>query len=123
MAWSVTYNPALDVIEELFCGQVTAAEFREAVSKRISLEKETGSSKILNDVSDVEVDASIMDIYDFPNKQYNEEGSNRGVRMALIMPNSSKAMALAEFFVTVCLNRGWMVKEFTDRQRAIDWLT
>jgi hypothetical protein len=64
-----------------------------------------------------------MDIYDFPNKQYNEEGSNRGVRMALIMPNSSKAMALAEFFVTVCLNRGWMVKEFTDRQRAIDWLT
>jgi hypothetical protein len=122
MPWSVTYNPTLEIIEELFCGPVSVAEFREAVSKRISLEKETGSNKILNDVSEVEVDASVLDLLNFPNKQYQIEGSNRSIRMALVMPKEEKSKELAEFFVTACLNRGWQVKEFTERQEAIDWL-
>jgi hypothetical protein len=123
MPWSVTYNSSLGFIEEVFCGRVTAPEFREAVSKRISLGKETGSTKILNDVSEVKVDASVMDIFNFPNKQYAEEGSSRTVRMALVMPRAKESKELAEFFVTACLNRGWLVKEFSTRQDAIDWLT
>jgi hypothetical protein len=123
MPWSVTYNSSLDLVEEVFSGLVTAAEFREAASKRISLEKETGATKILNDVSKVEVDASIMDVFNFPNKQYVQEGSNRKVRMALVMPLHNKSREIAEFFVTACLNRGWQVKEFSDRQEAIDWLS
>ena len=123
MPWSVTYNPSLDIIEEVFCGAVSALEFREAVSRRISLERETGSTNILNDISEVEVGASVFDLLNFPGKQYHEEGSNRNVRMALIMPRSKKSRDLAEFFVTACLNRGWQVKEFTARQKAIDWLT
>lgn len=122
MPWSVTFNSSLNIIEEVFSGIVTAPEFREAVSKRISLEKETGSTKVLNDVSEVEVDASILDLLDFPNKQYQEEGSNRNVRMALVMPKSKRARELAEFFITACLNRGWQVKNFNVRQEAIAWL-
>lgn len=55
MPWSVKSNPSLGIIEEVFSGLVTASELREATSKRISLQKETGISKILNDVSEIEL--------------------------------------------------------------------
>jgi len=29
----------------------------------------------------------------------------------------------AEFFETVCINRGWAVQRFTDREQAIRWLS
>jgi hypothetical protein len=86
------------------------------------LQKETGITKILNDVSEIELEATIMDVFAFPNKQYPEEGADRKTCMALIMPKCNKAKEVAEFFITASLNRGWVVRDFKDRQSAIDWL-
>ena len=122
MTWSVKSNPSLEIIEEVFSELVTASELREATSQRISLQKETGLTKILNDVSKIELEATIMDVFNFPNKQYPEEKVNRKTCMALILPKNKKARNLAEFFITASLNRGWIVKAFEERQRAIDWL-
>lgn len=122
MPWSVTFNSSLNIIEEVFSGNVSAPEFREAMSKRISLGKKAGSTKILNDVKEVVVDCSVMDVLNFPSKHYDEEGASRNVRMALIMPTVGESREMAKFFVTACLNRGWQVKEFDDRHEAIDWL-
>ena len=107
MPWNVTYNPSLNIIEEVFQGPVTGAEFREAVTARIALEKETSATRVLNDVSEIEVVASVFDILSFPDKQYPQEGSNRKIRMALVSPGSAEAKEMSDFFITVCLNRGW----------------
>lgn len=69
MPGNVTYNPSLNIIEEVFQGPVTGAEFREAVSARIALEKQTGATRVFNDVSGVEVVASVFDILSSPDKQ------------------------------------------------------
>jgi hypothetical protein len=42
--------------------------------------------------------------------------------MALIMPKCNKAKEVAEFFITASLNRGWVVRDFKERQSAIEWL-
>jgi hypothetical protein len=122
MPWSVNFNPSLGIIEEVFYGLVTASELTEATSQRISLQKETSITKILNDVSDIKLEASVIDILNFPDKQYPEENVDRKTRMALILPKCNKARNMAEFFMTASLNRGWTVRPFEERQSALDWL-
>ncbi len=122
MPWSVHYNPSLGIIEEVFYGLVATSELTEATSQRVSLQKETSITKILNDVSDIKLESSVIDILNFPDKQYSVENVDRKTCMALILPKCSKARDLAEFFMTACLNRGWTVRPFEERQRALDWL-
>jgi len=122
MPWSVNFNPSLGIIEEVFYGLVTAPELTEATSQRILLQKETSITKILNDVSDVKLEASVIDILNFPDKQYPEENADRKTRMALILPKCNKTRNMAEFFMTASLNRGWTVRPFEERQSALDWL-
>ena len=122
MPWSVNYNPSLDIIEEVFYGLVATSELIEATSKRISLQKDTSITKILNDVSDIKLEASVIDVLNFPDKQYPEEKVDRKTCMALILPKCSKARDMAEFFMTASLNRGWNVRPFEERQSALDWL-
>jgi hypothetical protein len=122
MPWSVNFNPSLGIIEEVFYGLVTASELTEATSQRISLQKETSITKILNDVSDIKLEASVIDILNFPDKQYPEENVDRKTRMALILPKCNKARNMAEFFMTASLNRGWTVRPFEERQSALNWL-
>ena len=122
MPWSVDYNRSLGIIEEVFSGLVTTLELRAATSRRISLQKETGIFKILNDVSGVVTDANILEVHDFPDKQYSDESADRKTRMALVMPTRKRERELADFFMTASRNRGWVVATFEDRQRAIDWL-
>ena len=122
MPWSVNFNPSLGIIEEVFYGLVTASELTEATSQRILLQKETSIMKILNDVSDVKLEASVIDILNFPDKQYPEENADRKTRMALILPKCNKTRNMAEFFMTASLNRGWTVRPFEERQSALDWL-
>jgi hypothetical protein len=47
--------------------------------------------------------------------------SRRG-RWALIQPAEGPVIKELKFYETVCRNRGWLVKRFSDRQAAIDWL-
>jgi hypothetical protein len=122
MPWSVNYKPSLGIIEEVFYGVVCTTELKEATSKRISLQKDTETTKILNDVSDIKLEASVIDILNFPARQYPEEKVDRGTCMALILPKCNKARNLAEFFITASLNRGWTVRPFEERQSALDWL-
>ena len=122
MPWSVNYNPSLGIIEEVFYGLVATSELIEATSKRISLQKDTSITKILNDVSDIKLEASVIDVLSFPDKQYPEEKVDRKTCMALILPKCSKARDMAEFFMTASLNRGWNVRPFEERQSALDWL-
>jgi hypothetical protein len=122
MPWNVNFNTSLGIIEEVFYGLVTASELTEATSQRISLQKETSITKILNDVSDIKLEASVIDILNFPDKQYPEENVDRKTRMALILPKCNKARNMAEFFMTASLNRGWTVRPFEERQSALDWL-
>ena len=109
-------------MELRYVGKVTADEFRETAGTGLNLAKENNTKLFLIDESRWEGDVSVSDMYDLI-KFFDELGFERGGRDAIILPlSSTSGEDIARFCETICLNRGWKIKLFTDRQEAIDWL-
>ena len=123
MPWTSKHNPALQIVEVVYAGEITARELHESSSAFIALEKEKGINWFLVDATKMKLTASLLDVYDLPTKQYLEEKADRLGRVAVILPSCSKTREAVQFYETVCRNRGWMVQTFSKRQEAVDWLT
>jgi hypothetical protein len=123
MAYTVQYNPALQIVELRYTGRLTAQEARESTSEAIALGKENGDADALVDATKAEVATSVFDLYDLPNRQYAAQGMNRRVRVAVIPPRIPKDEEAVRFYETACLNRGWQVRLFPSRDAAVEWLT
>jgi len=122
MTWAIKQNDQSGIIQVTFTGPTTGQDLRDATSKAIELSKELSITKVLVDVSQMEVLASTIDIYNLPNIQYVEEGLDRRVRVALIQPDTLKERNDVHFYETACVNRGWQVQTFPGRDAAIAWL-
>jgi len=121
MSFAIKHKPSPGIIEVIFRGFTTGDDLREATTKCISMEKETGTTRFLIDAVEVNLAASITDLYNLP-VQFEDEKANRESRTAVILPKSPRARRDAEFCETACRNRGWSVQTFSERQGAIDWL-
>ena len=122
MTWTVEYNSTLRIVDIVFTGITSGRDLQEATTKCILLGKERGTVQFLVDAAELELFAPLVDILDLPEKQYVEEGLDRLSRVALVNPRSAKAKEAAEFYKTVCINRGWSVRLFPERAEAIEWL-
>lgn len=123
MAWRYTINQELRFVEVAYVGKTTAQDLKESTSEFITLQKEKGINRFLIDTSEMELAAALVDVYNVPDKQYVEEQADRRGCVAVILPASTKEREAAEFYETVCINRGWDVKNFLERQGAVNWLT
>jgi len=121
MAWRVKYDPELGIICSVYAGQVSADEFEAGTLETIALAKKHKTNLLLIDDSKLEVAVSTNDIFKMP-QFYEDAQAHRGSRWALIQPPEGPGLKALRFYETVCRNRGWLVKLFTDRQAAIDWL-
>lgn len=123
MPWTVEYNAEYDIIQCTYVGRITDDDFKKATIRSRDLAKTNNTSRFLIDDSEWEGGASTLGLHGLP-ALFEELGFERTSRGALILPPLGTAEAEdAHFFETVCYNRGWQVKVFTDRQDAIDWLT
>jgi len=113
---------SLGVIELTFRGPTARDDLREATSKCIILGKQAATTKFLVDATAIDLIASLLDLYDLPAKQYEEEEADRLSCVALILPTSEEAREALRFYETACKNRGWNVQVFSEKQGAIDWL-
>lgn len=78
-------------------------------------------TKFLIDISEADLVAPLVDVYDLP-KHYDEMGASRKNCIALIPSTSVKGMRDAEFYENICVNMGWMVQLFSNYEEAIEWL-
>jgi hypothetical protein len=122
MKWKLEYNETLEIIELAYRGRNTGQDLRESTSKAVALGKEQGISRFLVDATEIELSAPTFDLYDLP-AQYEAEGADRRGRLALVLPKLPKEKKDAEFYETVCNNRGWNVRSFPKPDEAIRWLT
>ena len=106
MSWMVKHNPLLGIIEVTLSGLHTATEQRDSVTKRISVEKETVTTRILIDASEVEEFPSVSQVIDLPSRLYPELGANRTSHIAFVLPVSEPARESVQFLETACVNRG-----------------
>lgn len=125
MAWTYSLNPELPFVAVEFSGNITARDLKEATSALISLEKGKGINRFLIDCTDMVLEASLLDVYNLPAKQYIDENADRNGRVALVFPESGspKEKEAVQFYETVCTNRGWDVRAFSEHPDAVAWLT
>jgi hypothetical protein len=122
MAWTLDYDPESGIIVTTYRGTSTVGDLRDASSAAIALGKTHESWRFLTDASEGSFDVALIALLNLPAKQYQAEGADRGSRVALLLPKSAKDRDLARFYETVCLNRGWLVQSFDDRDEARRWL-
>jgi hypothetical protein len=122
MAWSSKINAELGIVESTFRGPTTAADIRENTTAALALARQAGTTRHLIDSSELTFAASLTDLYQLPASQYEREQVDRRSRIAILSPRDEKAREATHFYQTACVNRGWSVKLFADRQEAIGWL-
>lgn len=122
MTWTVDYNSTLHIIEGVFTGRTTESDLKESTTKAIALSKEQGKVNFLIDATELELTTSIFDLYDLPATQYGAENLNHQSRLALVLPKLLEEKVNVQFYKTTCVNRGWFVQLFPNRDKAIKWL-
>jgi hypothetical protein len=125
LPWKISQDPANGLIELVFHGPVSGKDLRKAASECIALGEQVGAKKflmVLSDLVEIELNASLFDLLDLPNRQFEQEGVERHSRNAVVIPATHKARESMRFYETASRNRGWQVRMFSERQEAVGWL-
>ena len=77
MTWTFEHVPDLDIIEVKFAGDITARDLQECTSRLIALQKSDGHNRYLVDTHEMQLNASLLDVYDLPTHQYVVEQADR----------------------------------------------
>mgnify|MGYP000724602544 CR=1 FL=1 len=119
MPYTLTTNDSLQIIEIRYHGIVSGEDLKRAVVERVAVSESNNYHRSLADLSGLELSASLLNIHNLPEVQYEEEAMNPDTKIAIMTLHEHE---LAEYFAAVSRNRGWQVKTFTDRTEALEWL-
>ena len=123
MKWKTEYNDELQIVELTYEGNITGKDIKEAAVARIAMGRQKGVTRYLIDTRKVQTDSSAtIDIYDVPTRIYPDECVSHTSHIAVIKPELPETSDMVSFYVNACMNRGWLVKTFEDRDSAIKWL-
>lgn len=123
MTWEVGFNEDLQIVELVLSGHVAGPEFADAAAARIAMGQEKGITNFLIDAGDMVTSRSAtVGVFQLPTAVYPEKKMGRDSHLAVLVPKDPGSIWVADFFEDICVNRGWHVQTFTDRNTAIDWL-
>lgn len=122
MPYHFDYEPGPGILNIKLSGLITGDDIREATSKAIACQKETGVTRFLVDLGRWEVGASIADIRELPAEQYSQEGLSRESRIAVIIPDATSSRYAANYYENECRKFGWNAQLFPDQASAHNWL-
>lgn len=122
MTWKISHDSTLGIVELVLTGAASGEELLEASTAAIGLIRKTGVTRGLIDAADQVETASVADLFSLPS-HYFEEGLSHDTRIALVIPERPELHDVTEFYETVCVNRGWTVQRFADRDQATAWLS
>lgn len=121
MSWSATHLESLGIVEMKLAGVVSGDDLRAATTEGIAIATDNALWRGLVDCTDQEKTGSMVDLIELP-RQYSDEGLSRETCIALVIPAKKELHGIADFYETVCVNRGWQVRTFETRKQAIAWL-
>jgi hypothetical protein len=120
VSWSVAYNSELAIVEVTLVGRLDRADRIAANEEAFSSANAHDTRKFLLDATAYEAVSATVEIFQLA-ESYSGEVLPPA-RIAVIQPASKKAQEDAEFYATVCANRGWNARLFPGRSEAIEWL-
>jgi hypothetical protein len=119
MPYEITVADDNSRIEVRYHGSVDMKQRLQALSDAVEILRNGQADKrLLIDVTAITSRLTTMEQFDFAEKLVATE-EHRGARVAVIRnPGSDEN----QFINNVAVNRGYNLKEFTDRNEAIRWL-
>lgn len=121
MAYELKLIKNKRIIEIKNSGEITSDDMIAQTRQTIQLQHEKGISSILADFASVTVDANISDVFQFP-ELYEQMGMDHKSKIAVFVSDIEIKTEELHFYETICLNRGWNIKIFLERKKAIQWL-
>lgn len=118
MAWSISFNPELKVIEVKSSGTWDAEQDARMLQELKSKSDQHTCQLYLIDHSEAKLNFRLIAIYDRPTI-YEQLNITKKARAALIMDKIGEDHL---FFENVCVNRGFNVRVFDSRDNAVEWL-
>jgi hypothetical protein len=109
------------VIESVYAGDVRPEEQERSARNAIQLARETGVYRFFTDLSTMTrgpTPGELIQVID----GFEQMGLPRTLREALVLPPGSMTAADVQFYEDACRNRGWNMRIFPDRERALAWL-
>jgi len=120
--WTISLEPDHSFINLTYQGLVTRDELKQSSNEIALWIESSGIRKILADLRLVKGGHGILDLY-FLADQCCQSTAFPHTREAVLVPEEDGvARQLGRFWETACLNRGGMVRTFTNRDEAIAWL-
>ncbi len=123
MPHTISYNPALGILEVKVYGDYFLAEATQLLLETAAMIQEHHCSKILTDLQDAKVNISTLEQYNAPElfqKVFEESDIDvRKVKRAVVAANVSQDYRFAE---NVVVNRGQKMRIFQDIEEAKRWL-
>lgn len=119
MPYTIITNTPLQIIELSYHGIVTGEDLKNAAAERIASSKINSFYRCLADLSGSTLNASLLNIHNLPDVQFEKEAMSLDTKIAIV---TRREVEMAEYFASVCRNRGWKVDTFTERTVAIAWL-
>lgn len=108
-------------IEVTYSGTITDVEFRNAITEFIRFNAEKKCLLVLTDLREMTVTPSVLNVYDSIN-MFEKMGIDNRTSEALILPENKFVEKNVRFYENACLNRGYNVRIFYNREDALQWL-
>ncbi len=121
MSYEIRFMEENEVVVIENKGELTYDELVKQTQEAIKLGQGKNSRLFLTNFSNVKVQAQTMELFDFP-KIYEQLGMTRTSRIAVVVSEIELKTEELYFYETICLNRGWNIKIFLQRDQALDWL-
>jgi hypothetical protein len=109
------------VVESAYSGTVTPEELRHAVLSAVALARESGVWRFYTDVTGLAGGHSTGDLFAIISL-LDQMGLPRTLREALFVLPSTAAATDVQFWEDAARNRGWYMRLFAERERALEWL-
>lgn len=124
MSHTIIYNPETHIVEIKIQGDLTLNIVKEIVSEVAQVAKEQNCFLILNDMREVVMKLSTLEIYELP-KIMSDTSRASGLMMYKFKRAFVAAKDLEDykFFETVTANRAQYAKLFFDMGEAKKWLS
>lgn len=121
MPGKVIFIQELNVVETIIDGSISMRELKEVTIESLKLAMEHGTQRFLVDCSKLKHGGSIMQLYSI-GALYLNLNVDRGMKQAVILPDVKELQKNLRFYETATRNRGFDVRVFDDRFKAIAWL-
>ena len=109
-------------VEIIYSGTVSPEELYMALEKCVLLSKENNTKLFLADLTTMIGGHSVMDLYGLI-ALFEALKIERDIKEAVIMGPLQDSAEEIRFYETACKNRGFNVRIFAEKNKALAWLT